>query len=292
MTGLQISGGISPYSIFWINGDTTNQLSNLSANLYNVSISDSVNCSSTKNIEVKAGQSILLNSQIQDLKCFGDSSGSISINILGGVSPYDIMWDDGDTSIFRTGLLKGQYTVYVTDSAGCESEVVFNIDQPQPLDISIYGDNASCTGINDGNVYTDVSGGTSPYFYLWNNGTNAVDLLSVIPATYNVEITDSNLCKIKASFQVLIDEDCVNISTAFTPNNDGVNDFWVIKNIENFQNVQVSIFDANGFVYFSSSNYDNSWDGQYRGKNIKSGTYYFYVKIETETFTGSITIVR
>jgi len=289
---IQINGGISPYSILWANGDTTNNIYNLSANSYNVSISDSINCSTIESVVISAGQSILMNSEIQNVKCFGDSSGSILLDISGGVSPYTVLWNDGDTSAFKTNLFAGLFTVFVTDSIGCQSDVIFNISEPIALNFNIYGDNASCTGINDGNVFTDVSGGTVPYLFLWNDSSTFSDLIEVVPGIYNVEITDSNLCKIGASFEVLIDEDCINIPTAFTPNGDGVNDFWHIRNIENFQSVEVSVFDANGFVYFTSSNYDNSWGGEYKGEKLKAGIYYYHVKMVDETFTGSITIVR
>ena len=75
----------------------------------------------------------------------------------------------------------------------------------------------------------------------------------------------------------------LNASQAFTPNGDGINDTWVISNIENHPNSLVRVFNSWGKEVFSARNYRNTWDGRFKDHGAKlpdSGSYYFQIDFE------------
>ena len=75
----------------------------------------------------------------------------------------------------------------------------------------------------------------------------------------------------------------LNVSQAFTPNGDGINDTWVISNIENYPNSLVRVFNSWGKEVFSARNYRNTWDGRFKDQGAKlpdAGSYYFQIDFE------------
>jgi len=79
-----------------------------------------------------------------------------------------------------------------------------------------------------------------------------------------------------------------------TPNGDGTNDFWIVKNIDQFPNNEVRIVDREGRLVFSMNSYDNSWDGRFNGMPLPEDTYYYilYFNSGKSQKTGFITIVK
>jgi len=85
--------------------------------------------------------------------------------------------------------------------------------------------------------------------------------------------------------------DAVNI---LTPNGDGRNDRWVIRNLDSYPDNEVKIYDRAGRLIYSRRNYSNDWDGTVNGSPLAEGTYYYILTIQNgaKTATGYITIVR
>jgi gliding motility-associated-like protein len=95
--------------------------------------------------------------------------------------------------------------------------------------------------------------------------------------------------------RVLSDGDCaVTIPNTFTPNGDGINDYWQIPVLKNYPNSTVSIFNRNGRLLYQSTGYGRPWDGTYQGNALPTGTYYYMV--DTHTFrsvlAGWVTILK
>ncbi|MDB5156163.1 MAG: beta-propeller fold lactonase family protein [Mucilaginibacter sp.] len=84
------------------------------------------------------------------------------------------------------------------------------------------------------------------------------------------------------------------IPNSFTPNGDGINDTWLIQNIENYPNSTVNIFNRWGQKVFSSIGYPIAWDGSYKSRVLSTGTYYFIIDLGngTKKLAGPITVVR
>lgn len=89
----------------------------------------------------------------------------------------------------------------------------------------------------------------------------------------------------------------ISAPNTFTPNSDGINDFWEIDRIAEFPRADVIIYDRWGQVVFKSIGYSTPWDGTRNGTTLPTATYYYYINLnKTEgnnyPYTSSITIVR
>ena len=86
----------------------------------------------------------------------------------------------------------------------------------------------------------------------------------------------------------------IEIPNMFTPNGDGINDTWVIKNINTFSNSVVSVFNRYGAQVFFSKGYVSPWDGRYFNQELPTGVYYYIIKTapKEKPFTGHLTITR
>ncbi len=205
---LTITGGTTPYNYLWSNGATTQDLNNIPAGTYTVTITDANACT-TGNVAIGVTQpTAALASTVgatQNVGCFGASTGSINLNVAGGTSPYSYLWSNGQTSEDISNIPAGTYTVTVTDAHGCTSNTnSISITQPvATLSTSISASqNVSCTGGGNGAIDLTVNGGTQPYSYQWSTGANTQDIGSLAAGTYNVTITDANGCTTSASGSV------------------------------------------------------------------------------------------
>ena len=109
---------------------------------------------------------------------------------------------------------------------------------------------------------------------------------------YTVVVTDSNNCTIAKNTILTTSSECIIIPTVITPNGDGVNDSWKIKNLENYEQVIIQVIDENGLLLFQSESKEQ-WDGSYKGKILQAGTYYYIVILDDhQQYTGAITLVR
>jgi gliding motility-associated-like protein len=134
----------------------------------------------------------------------------------------------------------------------------------------------------------------SPVFSLDNGSIQEPFATPSINTVYVVEVTTADGCMGSDSVEVSV-KSSLTIPTAFTPNNDGFNDTWDIKNLDQFESHTVTVYDNFGSELFSTSNYV-PWDGKYRGEDLQSGSYYFIIQIEgngeTESKSGIISILR
>ncbi len=84
------------------------------------------------------------------------------------------------------------------------------------------------------------------------------------------------------------------IPNAFTPNGDGLNDYWRIKYLSYYPDCEVSIFDRYGHLVFYSKGYNNPWDGTSQGQPMSGGTYCYIIntKKQKHLFTGYVVLIR
>ncbi|MCE5348065.1 MAG: gliding motility-associated C-terminal domain-containing protein [Bacteroidales bacterium] len=84
-----------------------------------------------------------------------------------------------------------------------------------------------------------------------------------------------------------------NIMSLFTPNSDGMNDYWYIPDIEEYGNISVTIYNRFGKKVYESRSYKNDWDGTWKGNLLPSASYYYIIKSEKRgTINGVVNIVR
>ncbi len=113
--------------------------------------------------------------------------------------------------------------------------------------------------------------------------------------TFTVTATTAQGCVATASVSVSIkpDEIFVEPTNVFTPNGDGINDRFVIKNLDQYPNNKLQIFDRNGKVVYEQNNYANTWDGTVKGKILTKDTYFFVLTIKGQIVKrGTFTVLR
>ena len=96
---LTVTGGTQPYSYFWSNGDTTQNLVNMSGGSYSVFVVDANNCVAQASAYIPSPEGALVSyATLSHVNCQSITSGSILMNTTGGTAPYTYAWSNGDTT--------------------------------------------------------------------------------------------------------------------------------------------------------------------------------------------------
>ncbi len=194
---LQITGGVGSYDFEWNNLTYQEDLSNVSSGIYSLTVEDQNNCPFfVDNLEIEEIPAITVTLEKANITCPGEADGFLELTTIGGTSPYSYNWSNSKQTPFNTDLDVGDYDVTIIDAKGCEEEFYdFTIDEPSPL-ISVETVNdATCNGLENGEISIAVQGGTFPYYFDWNinENTDTADSLGV--GLYSVTVSDENGCE-------------------------------------------------------------------------------------------------
>jgi len=204
------TGGTSPYFYTWSNGATSQDLINVQAGSYNVTIVDINNCSTilpiptTINEPAQAVQSSVV---VNNVSCQFDSDGSVDLSVFGGTPPYSYDWNAGSYSTEDlSNVPANTYTVLIQDSKGCIETNSGVVTEPTMLSSTLVGNDVICNGDATGSINLTPADGTPPYSFTWTNSFftlgNTEDLNSLIADIYNVTITDDNGCTATNTYTV------------------------------------------------------------------------------------------
>ena len=295
---LDITGGTSPYNINWGNGNitTVDSIIGLSADTFNIIVSDSYLCSYDTTIVITQPTDFNIEDNIKNIECNGYNSGEIELLITGATAPYTFNWssvNSSNDSIYN--LSAGVYTISIIDNNNCTISESFTITEPESLEniSNITYEN------NSGRISIETTGGTPDYTYNWSNSANTNTVNDLIGGNYSVTVIDANNCADTLFFSIE-DMNPIIIPTVFTPNGDGKNDTWNIQNIETIENIDIYIYNRWGDSVFSKScsgiEYSNKslqWNGNFNGKELPLGTYVYIVVVnKTDEHKGTVTIIR
>ncbi|MDB9990246.1 gliding motility-associated C-terminal domain-containing protein, partial [Flavobacteriales bacterium] len=317
---LVVTGGNSPYGFSWSDNSGTftsnNQnINNLLPGTYYVLVTDNNGCIANDTVTLTPGLEIFANAGPEDtLVCFEDSltllgttfgaiNPSVSWNLLRNVlstdSTISYYFDDSATVIYDFVFVVTEQNCIVKDSI----KVIV-----APLPILDAGNDAA---IETGLAFTLGGSPTGPInsSYFWTpliNFYNEADSVTPNPEievnstqAYIVFVTDTNGCKNNDTIKVELVPN-IEIPSAFSPNNDGINDRWIIEISELYTNVTLRVYNRWGILVYNNLNnvVGDYWTGN--GKNSKPltvGTYYFVMEYdgidgEKNNITGPITIIR
>lgn len=196
--------GNAPFSYYWINGDTTEDLTNVEGGIYTVMITDNNGCTTTELVDLAPLSSQMsIDGWANDGQCM-INDGGVQINqVFGGTAPYTFLWSNAQTTQNLTNVAPGVYSVVVTDDNNCtytDTFTVSTIDGPYLYEESIT--NVDCNQSN-GAIDLGVSWGQNPpTSFSWSNGETTEDITNLNPGTYTVVVTDGAGCEGHASFTV------------------------------------------------------------------------------------------
>ncbi len=201
---LHVNGGTTPYFFNWSDGAVTASRSNLSAGTYTVTVSDSSACSVAATIQIsQPAQPFSVHAAVANVGCYGDNSGTISLATANGTSPFIYHWNNNATSQNLLNIAVGNYSVTVTDGNACTAVATAYVNQPSaPLQLNMAITTPLCNGSADGSIQVNVSGGTLPYTYAWNNGNTTPHLANIDAGSYSITVSDSHSCTSTASANV------------------------------------------------------------------------------------------
>ncbi len=216
------SGGTAPYT-YKLNGVAvgSNVIANLTAGAYVALVTDANGCTFSLSFDID--QPTRLEAQISsksNVSCHGGTDGTATVVATGGtttaVTGYTYLWSNGQTTATATGLSAGvAYTVTVRDANNCTAIASVTLTEPSALGVTLAGSTSpTCHGGNDGQISINVSGGTSPYSFVWNNGSSEEDPDGLTGGTYNVTVTDSHGCQATLTNIVLTDPAAVTITAS------------------------------------------------------------------------------
>jgi len=197
--------------------------------------------------------------------CKGDD---MTLSVDPGFSSYS--WSNGNTTNSTVINSAGDYSVTVKDANGCEKTKTFKIILSEPATIT--GADVKDFSGNDNTVQIQYTGAGNYEFSLDGKVfQDSPTFTQVAPGVYNAIARDKNGCGLSNLFLVYV----LDYPRFFTPNGDGYNDLWVIKNIDQMPDYTISIFDRYGKLLKQMNQNASGWNGIFNGREMPSDDYWF-----------------
>ncbi len=278
---LSVIGGTAPYSYSWLpGGETSKDLTNIGAGQYSYVVTDANGCTSSNSLTLIGPDPLNPVQAVSDfnglgVSCNGYTNGFINLTVTGGKTPYLFNWNTGSTSQNLSQIGAGTYTYTVTDANGCSSSNTVVISQPDPVAAPSTASNYNgfgikCYGTTTGEIHLHVSGGTTPYSYVWAPGGNTTpDLVNVGAGTYSYIVTDANGCAVSNSVTLTTPIQLNTLSSSSNYNGMGVSCYGFT---DGFINLNVT----GGALPYSFVWAPNSSTSQ-NLSNLGAGTYSYLV---------------
>jgi gliding motility-associated-like protein len=314
---------VTDYDLTWstVDGTITGPVNGTSINVsqggtYTLVIVNKDNgCSRSASADVAESDEIIdaVDVQQQNVVCFGQNDGSLSaISVTGGSPPYTYAWSTGVTGVTTlSGLRPGNYSLTVSDQNGCTWTDTYTITEPPLITVDVGRDttvrnedtvtlsivtNLSANAI--GSIeWSDYDGRPMP-------GNLTITFVATRTATMTATVTDTSGCTGADSMRLtVIVPRIIFIPTVFSPNGDGLNDYFTISGRRNLVNIALlKIYDRWGNQLFEKKdlepgNESQGWDGRFRGEPMQPGVYVYAAELTyddgvTEVVTGDITVLR
>ncbi len=297
--GVDVLHGTDPLVAFWngIPGDTS--LNNVSAGEYILRLTDANECISYDTIQVTDPTLIEPVIDVIDAYCYDSADARVDFSATGSNEGFSYYWNDSlilGQSIENQRA--GEYILSFVDRKQCIKNETVTIEQPEKIEILVYDEDISypyCAYSDNGRIKVTVIGGIEPYSYDWIDQDAYEDTLSNIGVgEYTILVTDNNYCSMKRVIPLdPLLAACLDIPSAFTPNNDGFNETWVIldpsdENIPisfTYPDLVIEVFDRTGRrVWISSKGYTEPWNGKDKnGRILPVDSYYYFVHLNNGT---------
>ena len=210
---LTVTSNDGPFTFAWSNGATTEDLNNLDADCYTVTITNGAGC--TVSSEALCVEVFTVTSAVvTDNPCPNNLIGAVDITVTGATNAT-FEWINVTTGAVvssnedLTGQPAGTYAVTITDGSGQTAgpftyviEVESDIEVAVLISSDFNGAAISCTGEADGTLTAEPTGGVAPYNYLWSTGAMTATADGLAAGEYFVTVQDANDCSVTTSFTI------------------------------------------------------------------------------------------
>lgn len=269
---------------------------NFPAGVTNVDVTLSVTfkgidgCLSTKLIPLVVKQTVTPKIDPEVLAVCPESPQNLTVS--GTFQSF--LWSTGDSSASIVVNKGGEYSVITTDLNGCKSSAVRNVTG---LPVPVVEVTASSTKVASGEVVNLTASGADSW--QWEPAELLDDAVSATPVARPLVTTKffvsgflKDGCSARDSVEVQVEGD-FKLPNTFSPNGDGVNDFWELPSVESFSDCILAIFDRSGRRVFEQLGYSNNWEGNSNGKPLPEGVYFYVMGCPNRPpITGSVLIAR
>jgi gliding motility-associated-like protein len=308
-----ITGGTPPFNIEWSDGQTATTAVDLETGTYTVSVSDAAGCMSEATGAVFEDFPVpTLDLDVLNISCFGADDGAIIIKEIFGASPpfeYSLDGVNFESNGLFQSLLPGAYTLFIRNSEQCESTLPITIEEPIPLSLVLPND--TTLFLSESLEINPLIQSSLPLSYEWSPDTflSCSDCPNPIATPlnsteYTLMLRDTNDCTISQRFNININERSrVYIPNAFSPNNDGRNDFFTLfvgPEVERVLSFQV--YNRWGGLMYRQDNFlpagmSDGWDGTLNGEPLKPAVFAYYTEVllingERVMLEGTVHLVR
>ncbi|MCB8999453.1 MAG: gliding motility-associated C-terminal domain-containing protein [Bacteroidales bacterium] len=297
---VSVNGGKSPYTYSWSSGETSQDLNNINAGDYILTVTDSKFCTSEKTFTLPAITNVTANAGTDTTLCAGES---ITLDGQGGLTqswlPVDGLSDPDISNPVVTIDSSMTYILTVVGFNDCQATDTINILVRPSLGLNAGNDT---TIIKDQELTLVAGGGPfTSYSWLPETGLETPAEASTIAhplvnTNYIVSAVTEFGCIESDTVLIRIAERLI-VYDVFSPNNgDDLNNYFEIENASLYPGILVEVYTRWGEKLFSSKGYsdDQRWDGTFKGKDVPIGTYYYVIVPYkgAEAITGPLTIVR
>jgi hypothetical protein len=300
MISLNLEGGSGTFNYIWDHDPDLieNMASGLASGRYTVKVSDASSCA------IETFEFILMDPEpvqitgvpiLVPTTCALSNDGQVILTISGGTGELKVLdfpsvWN-GET-LTVSGLPEGPISLSIQDESGCGISFDGEIMAPAPLEINFIQKSPSCPDSNDGELMTEVIGGSQPFTYLWEDGSTGSTLAGQKPGAYELSITDINGCSIAAIGVVEKASPQIRMPTGFNPLEGPYFPIFTCG-----ISYKIMIWNRWGQLVYSGS---EGWDGNISASESLLGGYSYllqftYVQdkvIETDELRGGFVLIR
>jgi gliding motility-associated-like protein len=303
------------FTVSWSNGASGELLENVGAGMYTATITNENGCTAAADYLLTEPDIIQALTSAIDITCIsGENGGIIRFDTtFGGTPPYQYSLDGviytGSPTL--PGISAGSYEVVVQDAAGCEQSFTQSVQPPPSFSVEIVSDETTIT-LGD-SILLNAQTGNDNTVYTWSVPDSLVKEFTgqaifaspLVTTAYYVEAFDTvSLCTANDFVIVKVEKQRnVYIPNAFSPNDDGRNDFFGINTGVGVSRIQsLRIFSRTGNLVYEATDFmpnDRSveWDGSFRGEELDPGVFVYVAEIEfvdgaVEVFQGDVTLLK
>ncbi len=247
--------------------------------------------SDTVSVEIKFARPVVFELKTQNPNCVGSKDGMIEIIDNSGGLQFSVNKESLFNRLKINNLDKGEYIITAKNESGCEKTQKVILNDPPDFKVSAGEDLRISRFVPEKlNATGAVRYEWSPSIGLDNPNLANPKANPLQTTTYTVKGYNENGCiRTDEVIVTVLEVENLLTSKVLSPNNDGVNDFWQIPDIDKFPDNQFVVYNRLGQKVYESVNYKNNWDG----KNLEDGTYYYVLLLpENKQMTGVITVAR